>query len=315
MRIFRRSALLSTLATYLLIFIGGLVRVSGAGLGCPDWPKCFGRWFPPTNVSQLPADIDPSQFNFILAWIEYFNRLVGVTIGILIFITAILAIKFYRKVPRILIPSLAALILVAYQGWQGGQVVESQLKPIFVSIHMVLALVIASILIYVTQQSYYLEKPEADRGAVFPRRTRLWMSLLWIAGIVQVILGTQVREGLEVLQQRFPLISGAQYGDYIGPMNYAHAIIGVISTALTLLAGFIILKKGRNLSTLIRDSVWGMIVLITAQFLIGLALVMAGLPAIIQLFHLWIGSLYMGILFVLYSAFRRQSEVDNAVGA
>ena len=193
MKNFRRFALLSTLATYTLIFIGGLVRVSGAGLGCPDGPKCFGRWFPPTSISQLPPDINPSQFNFTLAWIEYFNRLVGVTIGILIFITAVLAIKNYRKVNKILIPSLAALVLVAYQGWQGGQVVESQLKPLFVSIHMVLALIIVSLLIFVTQQSYYLEKPEADRGAIFPRRTRICIILLCSDGIILAILGTQVR--------------------------------------------------------------------------------------------------------------------------
>ncbi len=313
MKNFRRFALLTTLATYAAIFIGGLVRVSGAGLGCPDWPKCFGRWFPPTNVSQLPAGIDPSQFNFTLAWIEYFNRLVGVSIGILILVTAVLAIKYYRKFPRILYPSLAALLLVGYQGWQGGQVVESQVRPIFVSIHMALALVIVGLLIFVTQQSYYLDNPEADRGAVFPRRTRLWMSLLWFAGIIQAILGTQVREALEMIRQRFPLVSGTGLHAYIGPVNYAHAALGAVIAVVTLLAGFIILKRSRDLSTLVRESVWGMMVLIATQAAIGLALVTAGLPSLMQLFHLWIASLYIGVLFVLYSAFRRQTREDRHV--
>lgn len=315
MKNFRRFALLSTLATYTLIFVGGLVRVSGAGLGCPDWPKCFGRWFPPTRIDQLPAGIDPSQFNFTLAWIEYFNRLVGVTIGILIFVTAILAIKYYRKVPRIIYPSLGALLLVAYQGWQGGQVVESQLRPIFVSIHMVLALVIVSLLIFVTQQSYYLEQPQADRGAVFPRRTRLWMSLLWIVGIVQVILGTQVREGLEVLRRRFPLLTGAEFREYIGPINYVHAALGIAIAAVTLLAGYAILKQSRHLSNLVRESIWGMIALALGQLIVGLSLVLAGLPSLLQLFHLWIASLYIGVLFVLYSAFKRQTGGNDNVAS
>ncbi len=75
MKRFRHLALFATFATYFAIFMGGLVRVSGAGLGCPDWPKCFGRWFPPTSLSQLPPEIDPSLFNLTLAWIEYINRL------------------------------------------------------------------------------------------------------------------------------------------------------------------------------------------------------------------------------------------------
>jgi cytochrome c oxidase assembly protein subunit 15 len=315
MKNFKRFALISTIATYALIFIGGLVRVSGAGLGCPDWPKCFGRWFPPTNISQLPPDIDPATFNFTLAWIEYFNRLVGVSIGILILITTILAVKYYRKAPKILYPSIAALLLVAYQGWQGGQVVESELKPIFVSIHMVLALVIASILIYVTQQSYYLERPEADRQAIFPRGTHVWMGLLWLAGMVQVILGTQVREGLEILQEKFPLLAKAEFRDYIGPTNYIHAVLGIVLTLATIIAGYLILKKSRYLTNLVRDSVWGLIVLILAQLAVGLALVTAGLPSLMQLFHLWIASLYMGVLFVLFSAFRRRPGGDHAARA
>jgi len=91
MKYFSRFSTLTTLLTYILIFVGGLVRVSGAGMGCPDWPKCFGRWIPPTSLDQLPTDIDPAQFNIVLAWIEYSNRLVGVVIGLMITATLILA--------------------------------------------------------------------------------------------------------------------------------------------------------------------------------------------------------------------------------
>ena len=80
-KLFFRSALISTILSYLLIFVGGLVRVSGSGLGCPDWPKCFGRWVPPTSIEQIPTHIDPTAFNIVLAWIEYGNRMLGVIVG------------------------------------------------------------------------------------------------------------------------------------------------------------------------------------------------------------------------------------------
>ena len=311
MKSFRRFAFYTTIATYILIFIGGLVRVSGAGLGCPDWPKCFGRWIPPTSISQLPPDIDPSLFNFTLAWIEYFNRLVGVTIGFLIFITAVLAIKHYRKISRIWIPSVAALILVAYQGWQGGQVVASQLQPLLVSAHLVIALIIVGLLIYATQQAYYIENPAADKEAVYPRRSQMWLTVLWICGILQVILGTQVRSALEILEANFPATPVAQLVTQIGMVNYVHSLLGILIAIATCYAGFILMKQSRNVSVLVREGARWMIILVLAQATLGVVLMIAGVPAIMQLFHLWIASIYIGILFMLFSAFKK-GVVDAA---
>ena len=92
MKLFSKFAFLSTVATYIVIFAGGLVRVSGAGLGCPDWPKCFGGWVPPLTASQLPPGFDSQTFNFTLAWIEYVNRLMGVLLGMLIVLTEVVTL-------------------------------------------------------------------------------------------------------------------------------------------------------------------------------------------------------------------------------
>src|SRR6218665_1487363 len=123
MRTFYKLILSTLVAVYILILVGGVVRSSGSGMGCPDWPKCFGQWIPPTSVEQLPENYkeenaahrqrknekfskylrtlgfnetadkiltDPSikeesDFNPIKTSIEYVNRLVGVVIGFLIF--------------------------------------------------------------------------------------------------------------------------------------------------------------------------------------------------------------------------------------
>ena len=95
-----RFSILSIIVTYLLIFIGGLVRVSGAGMGCPDWPKCFGRWIPPTSLSQLPDYIDPEKFNLVLAWVEYLNRLSGAFVGFIILVSCVYAILHFKNNKR-----------------------------------------------------------------------------------------------------------------------------------------------------------------------------------------------------------------------
>ena len=305
MKSFRRFALLSTIGTYLLIFVGGLVRVSGAGLGCPDWPKCFGRWIPPTDPSQLPAGMDPSAFNFVLAWIEYFNRLVGVSVGLLIFTTAILAIVYYRKYPRILFPTLAAFLLVLYQAWQGGQLVASRLEPFLISFHLLIALLIASLLIYVTLKSYYLENPDSERTAVYPKKVITWTGILWLVGLAQIILGTQVRTVVEMVSAQYPLLAKSGLVGHLGPTAVIHALLGLTVAGLTWYFGNKILRLSHGESGLVRQGIWVMMFLVAAQIGIGLILFMAGLPSLMRLFHLWVASLYLGTIFILYLAFRK----------
>ena len=91
------------------------MRASGAGLGCPDWPRCFGSWIPPASAADLPPQFDPSQFNPTLMWTEYLNRLLGVTVGFLIFATAISAWRHHRHQPRILWTTIAAFLLVGFR--------------------------------------------------------------------------------------------------------------------------------------------------------------------------------------------------------
>lgn len=142
---YQKWALTTICSTILLILIGSLVRVTGAGLGCPDWPRCFGMWIPPTTLSELPTQFDASQFNPILTWIEYINRLVGVLIGIFIFITLVLSVKVRKTTPSVFFASLVAFILVVFQGWLGKIVVETGLHEGMITIHMVMALIIVCV--------------------------------------------------------------------------------------------------------------------------------------------------------------------------
>ncbi|MFN9518217.1 MAG: COX15/CtaA family protein, partial [Bacteroidota bacterium] len=89
-RRFRRFGILTIASVFFLILVGGLVRSTGSGMGCPDWPKCFGEWVPPTDVNERPVDYQErfkvegheiADFDVFKTWTEYINRLIGVLTG------------------------------------------------------------------------------------------------------------------------------------------------------------------------------------------------------------------------------------------
>ncbi|MBZ0265481.1 COX15/CtaA family protein [bacterium] len=308
MKHLQRFAIISTLATYFLIFVGGLVRVSGAGLGCPDWPKCFGRWIPPTNISQLPADMDPSMFNFTLAWIEYTNRLVGMTVGLLILTTAILALVHARNILKIWLPSVIAALLVAYQGWQGGQVVATELEPIVVSAHMGIALIIVTLLVYIAQQSYYVRHPKVEAKAEYPAKIKGWLIAVWITSIVQIVLGTQLRSTIEILSEGRPFAVDSSWVANLGIVNHTHQAIGVLLIGLGLHVGIKILLRSKNSTSLVFQSAIALVALMGLQAISAASLIMFGMPSIMRLVHLWIASGIIGVLLLLFSAVNQQRK-------
>src|SRR5438034_8059616 len=185
---FQRLALWTTATTYFLILVGGLVRASGAGLGCPDWPRCFGSWIPPASAAELPPQFDHSLFNPTLMWTEYLNRLLGVTVGFLILATVVSAWRHHRREPRILWTTVAALLLTGFQGWLGGRVVANALAAWIVTVHMIFARVIVQLLLYATVRAW--RKP-AGPGSPF-------LVVLILVTMIQIGLGTQVRGAIDV---------------------------------------------------------------------------------------------------------------------
>ena len=139
---------------FLVIIAGAVVRMTQSGMGCPDWPRCFGKWIPPTNANELPAnfesylkqqDIDHS-FNVFHTWTEYINRLLGALLGLLLLIQFAWSIKLFWKTKKAIVWfSLGTLLLTGFQGWLGKRVVDANLAAVKITTHMLVALLIAAL--------------------------------------------------------------------------------------------------------------------------------------------------------------------------
>ena len=288
---FQRLALWTTAATYFLILVGGLVRASGAGLGCPDWPRCFGSWIPPASAAELPPQFDVSQFNPTLMWTEYLNRLLGVTVGFLILATTISAWRHHRHQRRIVWTMTAALLLTAFQGWLGGRVVAHGLAPWIVTVHMIVALVIVQMLLYVAVSS---TRPTGSTRVTHARML-VPIALLILLTMVQIGFGTQVRGAIDVA-----LDSGVARHlalNTVGRTDALHRDLAFAVLAGCALLCLWLLWRGAG-PKLVR---WALIVLAlaVAQVALGVFMAYGSLLPAAQVAHLTLASLLLGAQTVL----------------
>lgn len=295
---FQKTALTTVAATLFLIFVGGLARAAGAGLGCPDWPRCFGSWIPPTSVEQLPSQFDPSQFNVVKMWIEYVNRLVGVIIGLLIIATAALSFRYRKSKPQITWASVASLVLVIYQGWLGGQVVRSALDEWLITLHMLLAMVIVNLLIYATFKAFTEHLSYTISDAI--RRHLFWVTgILLLAALIQMVIGTQVREAIDAVVKANPDLDRSLWLERVGFIDHLHRST---SWSLVLLGAYLgwVMNKF-SLATPIMKTGYGIILLIILQVILGIGLAYMGMPAAFQVLHLTFAAfLVCAIILMMY---------------
>lgn len=310
MKQFKRFSLLATFATYLLIFVGGLVRVSGAGLGCPDWPKCFGRWIPPIRIADLPPEFDPNSFNFTLAWIEYINRLIGVLVGFLILIVAILAIRWYRKNSRVLVPAVTSALLVAFQGWQGGRVVASELEPLVVSVHTLIALLIVSLLVFIQRVLQSNEELPSFGAIQLSKHNVMLFRITLLVLLAQIVIGTFVRGTIEAAYAKVPLLSAQQALHQIGHIDNLHIYIGILLAFLTAVVFLQIHRIKAILSKWSYNLAVSLLILLAVQLVVGSILLWFKLPELFQVFHLWLASLLLGAFILLYPKMQQQGRLQ-----
>jgi heme a synthase len=321
---FARLCFVTLVAVYFLIAVGGIVRATGSGMGCPDWPKCFGNWVPPTSVDQLPPNYKESysalrekknvkfakylqaigmndtadkilndqsilveaDFNAVKTWIEYLNRLVGVVIGLLIVGLFYQSLKFRKSIPVIFWLSLATLLTVIIQGWFGSIVVSTNLTTWTITIHMFVALLIVGLLVYLLYISKGAEAAYHPAKGVKPLLL-VCMALL----LTQVYLGTQVREAIDRLVS-------LPRNNWISNLGMEFIIHRSFSWVILLVHGALVwqLMKTTGAKTLIR----AVILLILGSFLTGVAMAYFSVPAFLQPVHLLLATVTFGVQLYLF---------------
>ena len=328
---FIKFGVVTVLAVYFLILVGGIVRSTGSGMGCPDWPKCFGSWVPPTDVSQLPEDYlevykqkriekneklaasldklgfeelaatifsHPSQyieteFNVTKTWIEYLNRLVGVLIGIFIFLTVVFAWPYLKRDKAIFYLAFGSFLLVGFQGWLGSIVVSTNLLPITVTVHMALALVIVAMLQYAVTRAQ-----KKDTEGHLPYSPKL-NTLLWVLALVtfgQILLGTQVREEVDIVSFA---MNGTDRDIWIGKLGasfYIHRSFSIAVLALHIYVAYLLYRLKDAALTRLTNV---MLVMVAIEIAIGVIMAYFAIPPVLQPLHLTFAALLFGVQFQL----------------
>lgn len=330
-RSFYNLSVSTLVAVYLLILVGGIVRSTGSGMGCPDWPKCFGLWVPPASVNELPKDykeiyssyrskknvkfarylsffgfseaaqgilndksiLREADFNPVKTWIEYINRMVGVIIGVLIFAVFVSSLKYWHSDRMLTIVAFLTLFFVGVQGWLGSFVVSTNLTAWTITLHMFLALLIVAMLVYLVQKN--------DNGrSINSPFTFWWLSACILVLLVQILFGTQVREGIDALSNSIPREHWIMSlgGEFIIHRSFSWIVLFLHLGLMLKLPK----TEGSKIFPLI------LILLILGTFLTGIGMAYFSVLPFLQPAHLLLATVTFGMQFLFLLKLKRKNK-------
>jgi len=274
---FRRLAVLSTAATFVLIAVGALVRATDSGLGCPDWPRCFGRLVPPAELH---------------AWIEHSHRLVAAVVVVLV---ALLAVAAWRTgQPRgVRWAAAAAVVVVLTQALIGAVVVWWRLEAESVTLHLGTALALVALLEVIAFRARWPagERVRHDRG--FVRLAAAGAGLTYL----QMLVGSTVTGHDAGLA--YPLnVLLPDLGPGVARIQLAHRALAAVVAVLVVVTWLVARRTQRAHPTVTRLAGYAA-GLVLVQVVLGAANVANRLSALTVVPHLVVGSLLWATMFAL----------------
>ncbi len=287
---FAQLAAAAAAATYLLIVAGGLVRATDSGLGCPDWPLCFGEWIPPADLH---------------AWIEHSHRLIAaVAVGPLVGAVALITVFTDRRRDRVLLAAaVIAGVLVIVQSVLGGQVVIQLLRAELVTAHLAMALTVLAMTIVIADRAAAGPLPPATRTGL-----RTLISVTGAALFAQMLLGSWVsgtQAGL--VYADFPLMNGNVVPQVVIPEQATQLLHRALAAVVLVLVIWTARRVRRELDAPLPRLLVGLaVLLVVVQVGLGAANVWSRLSAFFVVPHLAVGAALVGIMVWLYLAVRRE---------
>ena len=324
---FLKSAQIALVLVYLVIFAGAFVRLTGSGMGCPDWPKCFGYYIPPTEKKELlftpqkeydkgqviikdeillvaktdftsKTDFDASNwekytkhdyaiFNPIHTWVEYINRLLGALAGIACIITFILAFGLRKEKKTLLLLTFLVCVLMGFQAWLGKTVVDSDLSPYKITTHMLAALLIVAF------QLIVIFTTQNNKKIVrYNSKFNIVLLLSLALTLIQIVLGTDVREQVDIISKTgAPEIMWLKNPTIV---FYIHRSFSIV----VLLTNLYLFSLNHKLSLGFSKTKWVVAILIL-EIISGIAMYYLDFPFGTQTIHVVLATLLFGVQFYI----------------
>ncbi len=340
-KIYYTSVKISLVLVYMVIVAGALVRMTGSGMGCPDWPKCFGYYIPPTYEKELlfaqdrefekgqviihdeklfvaKQDFTASEsfqesdwelytkhdyavFNVYHTWTEYINRLCGALAGIACFAMAVLSFFYWRDKKKIILLSWLVVFMMGFQAWLGATVVYSVLNPVKITVHMVMALIIVAVILYIL----HLLKPKSNNS----KKDTLFSSLLWVSlafSLIQIVLGTQVRQFVDLQIKKIgyddmSLILAEPPVNFYFHRTFTFLVVGI---------AIYMFLRNRKLQLGFSKMNWIM-ALFGLEVISGVAMYYLDFPFGMQTVHLVVASILFGVQFYMILENKLRKEEKN----
>ncbi len=316
--LFQKLTFAALISLLLLIFVGATVRVTGAGMGCPDWPTCWGLLIPPTHVDQvdfnkLPIEKfqkkaermgrDPksitveslkNEFNPRHVWTEFINRLCSLPVGFFTLASFIASFSFRKQRPAIFWLSFTSLLLVLANAIMGARVVYSGLAPGVITAHLALAMLLICTLIYCvwagSNQPTHLTFLAKSKPAF------LATLALFIVIIVEGISGAQIREMTDKLAKSH---LNSPRETWIGELESSwlylfHRSFSWLILILTI-SSFWIARKNQNGG--VTKIQWAALIIVFSQMFLGLIMAQIHIYSWVQVLHVGLASILLALVF------------------